>query len=192
MGGMDWKHWIQGSAQGEGFKDGQPPKRRRGRPVGSKDRKPRVKRVIPKSSKDSPTKELEESSGVRKKHWKIILSSEQAVDIYKKRPLGDTSALTCSRRSKELSEQYVVNSKTIRDIWNRTTWVKATHKYWTEEEELDYIQGQQTAIQVRSPFRTGYFSTFTHDWYLDVVVPCTCTALCTAPSFSSFHKHLPL
>lgn len=146
MAGMG-KRGMEGGPPGVEGKDEEAPKRRRGRPVGSKDRKPRVKRIV--ATPKATSKTSDEGTGVRKKPWKIILSADEAVEIYQKRPLGDTSAFTCSCRSKELSEQYVVNSKTIRDIWNRITWVKATHKYWTEEEELDYIQGQQAVAQVR-------------------------------------------
>jgi len=69
----------------------------------------------------------------RGKPWKIALNSEQARSIYTQRPLHHDSHYSKSR-SKELAEQYNVNEKTIRDIWNRATWVKATRSLWTQQE----------------------------------------------------------
>ena len=40
--------------------------------------------------------------------------------------------------SLEVASRCGVNSKTIRDIWNRETWVRATRSLWTEEEEEAY------------------------------------------------------
>jgi hypothetical protein len=37
-----------------------------------------------------------------------------------------------------------VNSKTIRDIWNRETWVRATRALWTEEEEEAYREAARS------------------------------------------------
>mmetsp|Transcript_12480 Transcript_12480/g.24858 ORF Transcript_12480/g.24858 Transcript_12480/m.24858 type:complete len:421 (+) Transcript_12480:848-2110(+) len=124
-----------------GGEDGGDIKRRRGRPVGSKDRQPRVKRLDEKEARDAP--------GGRRKPWKIILTAEQAVQIYEKRPtegsMTDTTTSSC--RSNEVAEQYGVNSKTIRDIWNRATWVKATRGCWTVEEEEEYNQNQIARAQ---------------------------------------------
>jgi len=79
----------------------------------------------------------------RKKPWKIILTAEQAIEIYKARPQGESSSATSSFRSNDVAEQYGVNSKTIRDIWNQATWVKATRPYWTDEEEAGYLASQK-------------------------------------------------
>lgn len=123
-------------------------KRRRGRPVGSKDRHPRVMKrrtTSPQAPEQVPRQGCmapAESDG-RRKPWKIILTALQAVEIYNKRTIGVNSHSTSSCRSNEVAEQYGVNSKTIRDIWNRATWVKATRPAWTEEEEGHYVQSQQ-------------------------------------------------
>ena len=53
-----------------------------------------------------------------------------------------TSTKMSNSRSREVAEQYGVNSKTIRDIWNRATWVKATRPSWTPEEEEEYLQSR--------------------------------------------------
>ena len=79
----------------------------------------------------------------RKKPWKIILTAEQAIEIYKARPQGESSSATSSFRSNDVAEQYGVNSKTIRDIWNQATWVKATRPHWTDEEEAGYLASQK-------------------------------------------------
>ena len=77
-----------------------------------------------------------------RKPWKITLTAEQAVEIYKKRSIGANMDSTSSCRSNEVAEQYGVKSKTIRDIWNRATWVKATRSEWNEQEEAMYIASQ--------------------------------------------------
>ena len=118
-------------------------RRRRGRPVGSKDRQPRVKRMAfsPQPSDNGDKNSVGESEA-RRKPWKIILTAEQAVEIYKKRSIGANMDSTSSCRSNEVAEQYGVNSKTIRDIWNRATWVKATRSEWNEQEEAMYMASQ--------------------------------------------------
>jgi hypothetical protein len=40
--------------------------------------------------------------------------------------------------SLEVASRCGVNSKTIRDIWNRETWVRATRSLWTPEEDEAY------------------------------------------------------
>ena len=112
--------------------------------MGSKDRQPRVKRMAssPQASDLGDKAGVCESEG-RRKPWKIILTAEQAIEIYRKRTIGINTQATSSCRSNEVAEQYGVNSKTIRDIWNRATWVKATRPAWTAEEEADYVQSQQ-------------------------------------------------
>lgn len=128
-------------------------KRRRGRPVGSKDRQPRVKRMATSpmqagaSARFEKTPSACDGEGGRRKPWKIILTAEQAVEIYKQRVIGTSGVgasakATSSCRSNEVAEQYGVNSKTIRDIWNRATWVKATRPSWTQEEEAEYASTQ--------------------------------------------------
>jgi hypothetical protein len=121
--------------------------------VGSKDRQPRVKRMATSpmqagaSARFEKTPSACDGEGGRRKPWKIILTAEQAVEIYKQRVIGTSGVgasakATSSCRSNEVAEQYGVNSKTIRDIWNRATWVKATRPSWTQEEEAEYASTQ--------------------------------------------------
>ena len=142
------RHGVNGAMQAgndESFANAEGSKRRRGRPVGSKDRQPRVKRMAtspqPSTQHDKASGTCDGESG-RRKPWKIILTAEQAVEIYQKRSMAIDSQATSSCRSNEVAELYGVNSKTIRDIWNRATWVKATRSVWTAEEEAQYMSTQ--------------------------------------------------
>ncbi len=110
--------------------------------MGSKDRQPRVKRMATSPHPSETGDKAPCESEGRRKPWNIILTAEQAVEIYRKRAIGPNWHATSSCRSNEVAEQYGVNSKTIRDIWNRATWVKATRHAWTVEEEADYVHLQ--------------------------------------------------
>ena len=71
----------------------------------------------------------------RKKPWKKVLTQEQAREVYELRELQKTSTTICQ----ELAKKYSVHSKTIRDIWNRASWVKATRPLWTHHEEWAHL-----------------------------------------------------
>jgi len=59
------------------------------------------------------------------------ISVHQAQEIFVQRPkIKELYGFGSS----QLGEKYMVNAKTIRDIWNRETWVKATKHLWTSEE----------------------------------------------------------
>eukprot|EP00961_Rhodomonas_salina_P015146 203500-Rhodomonas_salina.1 len=55
----------------------------------------------------------------RSKSWKIMLTAEQAVVIYKERPTGSSRG---TGASVAVGKKFGVSAKTIRDIWNRETW----------------------------------------------------------------------
>jgi len=78
----------------------------------------------------------------RRKPWKIALTSEQAKEIYTQRP---QNAEFVGARSAAFAEQYSVNPKTIRDIWNRASWVKATQPAWTRAEFIEWRKQQESA-----------------------------------------------
>ena len=65
---------------------------------------------------------------------RIVLTAQQAADIYKLKPLlCETSDQPKIRgQSIPIANQYGVSPKTIRDIWNRRTWVVATKHLYTE------------------------------------------------------------
>jgi hypothetical protein len=48
-----------------------------------------------------------------------------------------------------------VNSKTIRDIWNRETWVRATRALWTAEEEEAYREALRSKGELLPPGADG-------------------------------------
>ena len=69
----------------------------------------------------------------------------QARRIYKLRPdspvtgqEGGQGAVslggTAQKVAVALADAYQVDSKTIRDIWNRKSWVQATQSLWTDRE----------------------------------------------------------
>jgi hypothetical protein len=73
------------------------------------------------------------------RNGRIVLTQEQAVEIYEKRP-AETPHAT-DRRSVSMSrivaEQYGVSSKTVRDIWNGKTWVSATRHLYSGSSSSD-------------------------------------------------------
>ena len=87
-----------------------------------------------------------------KKTWKVILTPELAATIYKFKPSENekkSSSVRLSRRCPQRPFQtparspdtatiplrrYGVSPKTIRDIWNRATWAKATRHMWEDAD----------------------------------------------------------
>ncbi|EKX43384.1 hypothetical protein GUITHDRAFT_110505 [Guillardia theta CCMP2712] len=89
----------------------------------------------------------EGSTSGRHKPWKIALTESQAQDIFMQRPkIKELYGFGSS----QLGEKYMVNAKTIRDIWNRETWVKATKHLWTSEEIM-----QDAAERERKRFKSS-------------------------------------
>ena len=71
-------------------------------------------------------------------HRKVILTGEQAVEIYKKKMSVATEInvpLRKQSQSRLVAQNYGVSPKTVRDIWNRKTWVSATQHLLTAEEK---------------------------------------------------------
>ena len=75
---------------------------------------------------------------------RIILNAETAYEIYKLKIQIMTNSLTFSSammsrsekirgKSKPIALKYHVSTKTIRDIWNRKTWVDATRILWADD-----------------------------------------------------------
>lgn len=59
-----------------------------------------------------------------------VLTEEQAIEVFKKRPLRLRRAVLSS----ELAELYGVTTTAIRHIWDRRTWVWTNLPYWTKAE----------------------------------------------------------
>lgn len=72
---------------------------------------------------------------------KAVLTTESAVAIYRLRPKarGGAGVGAVKSHTTEIARRYGVTAKTIRDIWNRTTWAKDTKHLWTDEESRLYI-----------------------------------------------------
>jgi len=60
--------------------------------------------------------------------FKVLLTQDQALEIYKVRPMDNSS--NAKPTSMDVAEQYGVSPKTVRDVWNRKTWVKVTKPLW--------------------------------------------------------------
>jgi hypothetical protein len=67
------------------------------------------------------------------------------MQIYESRPRSESEKCITSAasRSQQTAEKYNVNAKTIRDIWNRITWIKATRSLWTDEVILASLSRRQ-------------------------------------------------
>ena len=78
-------------------------------------------------------------------HRKIILTAEQAVEIYKSKPSASSltgiskTHRTRTSPSRTLAAEYGVSSKTIRDIWNRKTWGASTLHVFERQEKSEQI-----------------------------------------------------
>eukprot|EP00292_Cryptomonas_paramecium_P013198 CAMPEP_0113705400 /NCGR_PEP_ID=MMETSP0038_2-20120614/27114_1 /TAXON_ID=2898 /ORGANISM="Cryptomonas paramecium" /LENGTH=221 /DNA_ID=CAMNT_0000630409 /DNA_START=46 /DNA_END=711 /DNA_ORIENTATION=+ /assembly_acc=CAM_ASM_000170 len=73
----------------------------------------------------------------QKRQIRIILTDSTAREIYEKRPAANQdgkSTKSGTALSQELGLKYGVSSKTVRDIWSRTTWTEATRELWTANE----------------------------------------------------------
>jgi hypothetical protein len=76
-----------------------------------------------------------------------VLSDKQAIEIYRcklrlRTPDSFKSSLqSVEARSKgqsaQIASRFGVSPKTIRDIWNRRTWVHTTEHMWCEEEDAE-------------------------------------------------------
>jgi len=75
----------------------------------------------------------------QKRQIRIILTDSTAREIYEKRPAANQdgkSTKSGTALSQELGLKYGVSSKTVRDIWSRTTWTEATRELWTANVRL--------------------------------------------------------
>ncbi|EKX34999.1 hypothetical protein GUITHDRAFT_118838 [Guillardia theta CCMP2712] len=63
-----------------------------------------------------------------------VLTADLAYKIYREKPPPPFDKLSLSRRSAEVALQYGTSPKTVRDVWSRRTWTRATTALWTAEE----------------------------------------------------------
>mmetsp|Transcript_2866 Transcript_2866/g.7851 ORF Transcript_2866/g.7851 Transcript_2866/m.7851 type:complete len:256 (-) Transcript_2866:84-851(-) len=69
----------------------------------------------------------------------LFVSNILGGQIYEKRPAANQdgkSTKSGTALSQELGLKYGVSSKTVRDIWSRTTWTEATRELWTANVRL--------------------------------------------------------
>mmetsp|Transcript_30856 Transcript_30856/g.82713 ORF Transcript_30856/g.82713 Transcript_30856/m.82713 type:complete len:342 (-) Transcript_30856:1482-2507(-) len=77
----------------------------------------------------------------------VFLDSKAACSIYARRPRRDLNGgkPTRSQLTSRIALEHGVTAKTIRDIWNRRTWAKATRPLWTPAEAKLYHAKKQAA-----------------------------------------------
>jgi len=89
-----------------------------------------------------------DSSSGSSHQFLVILSKQQAMDIYTMRSPDttvDPDLKVVAGKSSMVAEMYGVSPKTIRDIWNRKTWTQVTRPAWTAEEADMHAQEQALA-----------------------------------------------
>ena len=89
---------------------------------------------------------LTEDQAIEIYHWKV-----DTVNEYVK--LGCVDMTILKGKSALLSRMYSVSPKTIRDIWNRNTWVRATSTMWSLEDPIfneKYTQVRNYPLYSRS------------------------------------------
>jgi hypothetical protein len=75
----------------------------------------------------------------RRKSWSVSLDESLAIQIYANRPRNAGSKYGSMAEAVRLGDKHGVSPKTIRDIWNRKSWVKVTRAYWTAAEASAYV-----------------------------------------------------
>jgi hypothetical protein len=92
------------------------------------------------SSQSSDTSREKDCDGdSRRKSWSVSLDESLAIQIYASRPRNAGSKYGSMAEAVRLGERHGVSPKTIRDIWNRKSWVKVTRAYWTAAEASAYV-----------------------------------------------------
>mmetsp|Transcript_49169 Transcript_49169/g.76713 ORF Transcript_49169/g.76713 Transcript_49169/m.76713 type:complete len:500 (-) Transcript_49169:97-1596(-) len=102
-------------------------------------------------SRQSPTGS-ELGMPVKKRLRSQTLDAAEAIEIYLLRPSEVPPDSPSVNRASQLAQKYHVASNTIRDIWNRRSWVKSTRPYWTEKEEQEYKDNTKGLIQTYASF----------------------------------------
>ena len=74
------------------------------------------------------------AAGVHGKAYQTVLTGRDAVEIYLAKPEKGRHDASF------LAVRFNVTAKTIRDIWRRRTWWRATRHLWTPEERAEHLQ----------------------------------------------------
>ena len=98
----------------------------------------------------------------------VCLTEEQAIEIYQWKldtvseyiRLGEVDLSVLKGKSLILSKVYEVSPKTIRDIWNRNTWIKATSSLWASEDPIfseKFIQVTSVVLLIIIEFNNQFY-----------------------------------
>eukprot|EP00960_Hanusia_phi_P043482 756069-Hanusia_phi.AAC.4 len=68
---------------------------------------------------------------------KVVITEDIALEIFAKRKNSYILKQRCAHSS-DVAAQHGVSPKSVRDVWDRRTWAKATMPLWTEVEVEDY------------------------------------------------------
>jgi len=79
----------------------------------------------------------------------IALDNTTAADIYMQRPRDAGTRYGSMSLAAKLARMYDVSPKTIRDIWNRKSWVKVTRSLWTEKEQREHVPRRHRSREER-------------------------------------------
>ena len=93
-----------------------------------------------RGSEEASSSDGSDSGDKKCRSWKIMLTAQQAVQIYQQMPT-DSQRITSS--SVQVGMRFGVSAKTVRDIWKRQTWVKATRQVWSAEDERQYQEKEE-------------------------------------------------
>ena len=86
---------------------------------------------------------------------RIILTQLQAAEIYEMKPAVPSRIAhqRSASQSRMVAERYGVSSKTVRDIWNKKTWIFATmHLQNKTADDMNFVtkcSGQSGICEVR-------------------------------------------
>ena len=93
-----------------------------------------------RGSEEASSSDGSDSGDKKCRSWKIMLTAQQAVQIYQQMP---TDSERITSRSVQVGMRFGVSAKTVRDIWKRQTWVKATRQVWSAEDERQYQEKEE-------------------------------------------------
>mmetsp|Transcript_51147 Transcript_51147/g.124611 ORF Transcript_51147/g.124611 Transcript_51147/m.124611 type:complete len:111 (+) Transcript_51147:3-335(+) len=95
----------------------------------------------------------------RKKPRAQMLNAHDAVEIYKHRPSKMPPGTMLGMHAASLAKRFNVAANTVRDIWGRRTWVKATQGLWSDEEARSYNESLESSKKSQPSARDGQSST---------------------------------
>jgi hypothetical protein len=103
----------------------------------------------------------------------VVLTADQALEIYKVKLAlqKQNRGVKVRGQSVQIATMYRVSPKTVRDIWNHTTWKPVTHQLWKDD---GVCIGEQDAHPNSTASRN---STHHHDCQVPVFMTPNCDFL---------------